>query len=272
MNRMPYSIRFFIGMALLSLMVSCKSQFEKIRTSGDPELLYKEALNFYQEKEYQKAQTLFELIITSFRGKKEGEDIYFKYAYTFYYLEDYILATHYFKTFAQTYGVSPLREEAEFMSAYSNYQLSPTFRLDQEYTLKAIEELENFVTLYPESKRVEECNRLIDEMRSKLEQKAYEEGKLYFNIRQYQSAINSFENLLKDFPETDNAEQVRYMIFRSSFLRAENSILERRKERYEETQNLITEFLQKYAKSSYRKELESARDQIVQKIKQLNNV
>ncbi len=272
MKYMKHTAYILFSIALLALTSSCKSEFEKIRSTGDPQVLYEKAQAYYQEKEYQKAQTLFELIISSFRAKKEGEEIYFKYAYTFYYLQDYILASNYFKTFAQTYSVSPLREEAEFMSAYCNYQLSPSFRLDQQYTLTAIAELENFISLFPESKRVEECNRLIDEMRAKLEKKAYEEGKLYFHVRQYQSAMNSFENLLKDFPETGQVEEIRYMIYRSAYLRAENSIIEKRRERFEETRKLIDEFLYRFPKSGYKKELEAVREQISVKIKLLENV
>jgi outer membrane protein assembly factor BamD len=265
-------VRIFFSIAMFSLLVSCKSEFEKIRTSGDPELLFQKALVYYGQEEYQKAQLLFELIISSYRGRQEGEELYFKYAYTFYHLENFLMANYYFKNFIQTYPLSPQREEADYMAAYAHYQLSPVFRLDQSFSLKAIDDMENFVALYPQSSRVSECNRIIDVLRAKLEKKAFEEGKLYFNLRQYQSAVNTFENLLKDFPETGNDEEVRYMIFKSAILRAENSILERRKERYEEAMKMCDEFLKRYAKSTYRKELETSREQIEQKIKQLNNV
>lgn len=265
-------VRLFFSFALLSLLVSCKSEFEKIRTSGDPELLLQKANAYFEQQEYQKAQLLYELIIGSYRGRQEGEELYFKYAYTFYHLENFMMANYYFKNFIQTYPLSPQREEADFMAAYSHYNLSPVFRLDQSYTLKAIDDMENFVALYPQSERVAECNRIIDALRQKLEKKAFEEGKLYYNLRQYQSAVNTFENLLKDFPETANDEEVRYMIFKSAILRAENSILERRKERYEEALRMCDEFLRRYAKSGYRKELETSKEQILQKIKQLNDV
>ena len=155
---------FFIAFVGMSLLLSaCKSEFEKIRSSGEVDRIYTKALEYYDQEEYQKAQSLFELIISSYRGKKEAEEIYFKYAYTYYYLEQYILASYYFKNFSNTYGASDLREEADFMSAYSNYQLSPTFRLDQSYSASAIEGFQLFVNTYPNSSRVEECNRLIDE-------------------------------------------------------------------------------------------------------------
>ena len=267
----PLSRIIFVLTSIL-LLSACKSDFEKIRTSGDPELLLQKSLDYYKEEEYQRAQLLFELILSSYRGRQEGEELFFKYAYTFYHLENYMMGNYHFKTFSQTYPLSPQREEADFMAAYCHYQLSPVFRLDQSYSLKAIDDMENFVALYPQSSRVAECNRIIDDLRVKLEKKAFEEGKLYFKIQQYQSAVNTFENLLKDFPETSNDEEVRYMVYRSAFLRAENSILEKRRERDEEALKVCVEFLKRYPKSSYRKELEAAQVQIQQRIKQLNDV
>ena len=142
----------FVGMSLL--LSACKSEFEKIRSSGDVSRIYTKALEYYEQQEYQRAQSLFELIISSYRGKKESEEIYYKYAYTYYHLGQYILASYYFKNFSNTYGASSLREEADFMSAYSNYQLSPTFRLDQTYTNQAIDGFQLFVNTYPNSSRV----------------------------------------------------------------------------------------------------------------------
>lgn len=256
MKRIRLNNLFFWSFAVLLLGLSaCKSEFEQIRTSGDGEVIYKKALEYYEVEEYQKAQTLLELAINNYRGKREAEDIYYKYAYTYYYLGRYILASYYFRNFVQTYGASDLREEADFMAAYSNYQLSPSYRLDQTYTEKAIDELQLFINTYPTSERVEECNSLINEMRLKLEKKAFEEGRLYLDLRHYQSAVHSFENMLKDFPETTNAAQVRYLIIRANYLFAENSVATRQSERYQETVDLATEFLDRYASTAFADEV-----------------
>ncbi len=240
----------FLTISLLASS-SCKSEFEKIRASGDTELIYQKALEYYEAEDWQRAQTLFELIISAFRGRPELEDLYFKYAYTYFHLGRYVLANYYFSNFSNTFPHSAKREEADFMAAYSFYQLSPSYRLDQSYTLKAIDAFQLFVNTYPDSPRVPECNRLIDQMRLKLERKAYDAAQLYFNLRDYQAAIVSFENLLKDFPETRNAEHVRYMLVRSAFLMAENSIYEKQQERFRQTLEYAHNFLNKYRDSAY---------------------
>lgn len=265
-------MRYTLFLFLAGLLMSCQSEFEKVRTSGDPELLYKSALAYYEEGSYQKAQSLLELVISSYRGQKEAEDIYFKYAYTYYYLENYILSSYYFKNFSQTYPTSELREEADFMSAYSNYQLSPTYRLDQSYTDQAIQEFQLFVNTHPNSERVDECNRLIDEMRDKLELKAMEEGKLYFDLRNYEAAVQVFENLLKDFPDTDRVEEIRYRIVRSYFLLAENSVVTRQPERYQQVIELSAEYLERYNESEYLDEIAAMQEMSDNKLNNLENV
>lgn len=260
-------------LAIISIsLASCKSEFEKIRTSGDVDRIYTKAMAYYEAEEYQKAQALFEIIISSYRGKREAEDIYFKYAYTYYHLEQFILAAYYFKNFSTTYGTSELREEADFMSAYANYQLSPTFRLDQQYTIEAIEGFQLFVNTYPNSDRVEQCNKLIDAMRAKLELKAYKAAELYYDLEDYQAAIQSFENVLKDFPDTQNRVEIGYMIIRSSYLLAKNSFVEKQKERFTDAVERASEFMERYGDSRYADEVQKMYEQSTDQLKELENV
>ncbi|MEO1257939.1 MAG: outer membrane protein assembly factor BamD [Bacteroidota bacterium] len=260
----------FAVLALLFLG-SCKSEYEKIRASGDTELIHKKAFELYEQEEYLRAQTLFELIIPAYRGRPELEKIYFTYAYTYYYMNKFILANYYFKTFAATFPTSEYKEEAEFMVAYASYQLSPSFRLDQTYSAKAIEEFENFVNTYTQSERVKECNRLIDELRLKLEHKTFVEGQLYYDLRQYQAAIAVFENLLKDFPETNNAEQIRLLIAKSSYEMASNSVFTKQEERFRKTVGYAQDYLAKFSDSKNKNEVQTIYDNSVKNLKSITN-
>ena len=266
-----FKIALFGLLSVLFTGTACKSEFETIRASGDAEKIYERAEKYYAEGEWFKAQTLYELIIGSYRGKKELEDIYLKYAYTYFNLEKYILAAYYFQNFSNTFTNSRPREEADYMSAFSNYKLSPTFRLDQTYTDKAIAELQIFVNTYPESDKVELSNNLIDEMRKKLERKAFEQGKLYSDLRQYQAATQSFENMLKDFPETTIAEEVRFRIIEAAFLLAENSVVDKQEERYREVTKRSDRFLQRYPNSEFFNDVTVFNKKSDKKLKSINN-
>lgn len=245
--------------SLLFLVGACKSEYERVRTGGNPEVILAKAFEYYEKEDYQKAQSLFELVMSNIKGTPKAEKASFCYSYTHYHLKEYLLSAFYFKNFANTYTNSQFREEAAFMSAYSNYKLSPTYRLDQSNSQQAIEEFQLFVNLFPKSERVQQCNNLIDELRRKLEEKAFGEGELYYNLKQYQSAVISFDNLLRDYPESPDAERVRYLIAKASYLLSENSVVEKKQDRYNETMTRCDDFLEKYPKSKYAKEIRDTR-------------
>lgn len=261
-------ILFFIGLATMG----CRSEFEAIRTSGDPEAILKQADKYYEEEEYQRAQTLYELSIAPFRGKAEAEQIAYRYAYTYYYTRQFVLASYYFKNFATTYGNSSLEEEADFMSAYSNYELSPVYRLDQSYSVKAIEGFEEFANRYPDSERVAQANLLIDEMRAKMELKDFESAKLYMDLRRFESAQRSFENVLKDYPETARAEEIRYLMAKAQYQYASLSFAARQYDRYQKAIELIENFIGRYPDSDFVEELNGYLKKSNSELKRLENV
>lgn len=249
---MKYSI-IFIGFLAL-IMASCKSEFEALRNSNNPERIYREANKYFDKKEYEKAIALYDIIIQFYRGRQEAEDLFFKYAYAHYHVADYILASTYFKNYAGTFSNSPNKEEAEYMSAYSNFRLSPNYKLDQTYTLKAIEGFEQFINAYPNTERALQANAMIDRMRVKLEQKSFEQGNLYYKIGQYQAAMTSFQSTMRDFPESPRLEEIRFLILKSSYILAANSIFERQEERFNETIAHFNQFVKKHPDSKYMKE------------------
>jgi outer membrane protein assembly factor BamD len=156
------------------------------------------------------------------------------------------------------------------MSAYSNYQLSPSFRLEQSQTLAAIQGFQDFVNRYPTSIRVAECNRLIDEMRAKLEDKAFASAELYYDIGEYEAAIQSFENMLRDFPDTDRVEYVRFTVLRAAYQFAEKSVYERRQERYEQAIEKYMDFTRKFPNSDYQAQVKDIYTDCQEQIKNLN--
>lgn len=262
---------YFPFLVFIILISSCRSEFENVRISNDPTKILAQADAYFDQGEYYKAQTLYEMIIPSFRGRAQAEDIYYKFAYTHYHQNNFILASHYFKNFATTYTNSDKREEADFMASYSNYQLSPTYKLDQSYSAKAIDGFQLFLNTYPESERVDQCNALIDEMRTKLERKAYEVGKLYYKLKQYSSSMSSFESVLKDYPETPKSEEIRYLIAKSSFILAENSVYLKKEERYLDAIEKSELFLKKHPNAEKESEINTFITKSNKEINKLKN-
>ncbi|MDP9048065.1 MAG: outer membrane protein assembly factor BamD [Bacteroidota bacterium] len=248
----------FFSCALILLILalgSCKSKYEKLRASNDNAKKYAEAIKLYNKKEYSKALGLFEGLVTRYRGQEQAEDLYYYYAYTNYKLKDYTSARYHFKTFADTYPSSPRAEECRFMWGYCFYLDSPIFSLDQENTSKAIESLQLFINLYPKSDRVAEASKLIQNLRDKLEQKAYANAKLYLTIGDYQAATIAFNNTLRDYPDTKYAEELEFLTAEAQYLYAQHSREDYQVDRYNQAIVYANQFIEKYPASKYLKQI-----------------
>jgi len=219
---------------IVSAGISC-SQYQKTLKSDNLEYKFEQATKYYEEGEYYKAMTLYEELIGLYRGLGKAEEIYYYYAYCNYYLEDYIMAGFYFKNFVKTYPNSKHAEGSMFMSAYCFYLNSPVPSLDQTSTYRAIDELQLFANRYPKSEKVAECNDLIDILRDKLETKAFNNSKLYFHLKEYKASIVSFNNVIKDYPDTRFKEESLFFILKSNYLLAINSVDSKKKDRLNET-------------------------------------
>ena len=229
------TLYIIFSVSILLILTSCSRDFDKLLKSDDYGLKLSKAYEYFEAEDYYRAQTLFEQARPFYRGTKELEKIYFHYAYTQYYQEKYILSAYYFKDFYKNYPNSEYAEESQYMAAYSNYEMSPNHKLEQSTTAQAIDGFQLFVNSYPNSDRVERCNILIDELRAKLEKKAIATADLYYKLREYQAATQSYQNVLQDYPDTRAAAQIRIQILKASYELALNSVDSKKEERLEDT-------------------------------------
>jgi len=250
-----------IGILLL-LSAGCKSKFEQIRTSNNIAQKYQEAVRYYQDGKYSKALVLFDDLTQRYRGQAEAEDLYYYIAYTNYRLKDYTAARFHFQDFTSYYANSPRAEECRFMAAYCYYLEAPRPSLDQEYTYRAIDALQLFINLYPDSERAEESAKLIAELRDRLETKAFANAKLYLDMGlmdDYRAAVIAFDNALRDFPDTKYAEEMEFLSIKAQYLYASNSTLRRQEERFGEMLDMYHRFVASHPESKFMKEAEALR-------------
>jgi outer membrane protein assembly factor BamD len=251
------TLYFFVLIAISTLLFSCKGSYQRLLKSSDYEMKYKKAVEYYEKKDYTRALPLLEELVTVMRGTARAEKIHYYFAQTNYAIEDYLLASYHFKDFARTYPQSQWVEEATFLSAFCFYLTSPPYSLDQANTISAIQEMQVFINLYPQSSHLPECNQIIDKLRLKLENKAFDISKLYYNTTNYQAAIVAFQNFLKDFPDSKYREEAGFLQLKSSHLLAINSIESKMPERMKSTQDLCEKYLDNYPKGKYHSAAES---------------
>ena len=249
---------FFCLSLLIFLSTSCK--FQKLLKSDDNEKKYAMALQLYNEKDYSRALQLFDQLMGVMRATDKAQKIYYNQAYCYYYSKDYTMASYYFKRFSSNFPNTREAEECTFMSAYCNCLNSPEYSLDQTTTHDAIKELQAFINTYPESKRIPECNDLIDKMREKLETKDFKIAQLYYRMDDYLAAITSFNNILKDYPDTQKKEEILFLIFKSYNKYAVQSIDWKKKERIMKAFTAYNDFATLYPSSQFIAEAKSMKE------------
>ncbi|HOY38693.1 MAG: outer membrane protein assembly factor BamD [Bacteroidales bacterium] len=252
---MKKRLLYLVLAVVVVITVSC-SEYQKLLKSDNYELKYTKAVDYFGKGDYYRCMTLLDELSSVYRGRAEAEDIHYMMAQCYFNNEEYNMAAYYFKTFSEVFPVSRKVEECDYMAAYCFYLLSPGPTLDQTFTLRGIQELQLFLNRYPQSERRDSVNILVDNLYLRLETKAYNNAKMYFDIGDFKAAITSLKNVLIDYPDTQFREQAMYYIVKSAYYLAENSVEEKKKQRYKDTVEYYQSFVDRYPESRYVKEVE----------------
>ncbi len=232
------------------MLIAC-SEYQKALKSTDPEFKYEKAVAYFDKNDFMRATSLFDEVTSYYRGTERSELILNYLARSYMGQKDYFTASEYYKTYIRTYPKGKFIIDARFMVGYCYYLDSPDARLDQTATKDAINSFQEFLDIHPDSDRVPEVNKLLDELMNKLAYKELLSARLYYNLgnylgNNYLSAVVVAQNTLKDFPSNDYREELSFIVLESKYQQAVQSIEEKKIERYrdaiDEYYNFINEF------------------------------
>ena len=255
---------FFLG-----TMFSC-SDYQKLLNSDNASEKYKQAEVFYNSGEYRKANRLLEQIIPKYRGKPQAQRIIFFFAESYFQIKSYNLAAYQYENFVKSFPKSDRIQEASFKAAKSYYYQSPTFSLDQEETYTAIEKLQVFINLYPNSEYSSEANQMISELQVKLEKKDFEIAKQYYTIRDYRAAIKTNDNFIASFPGTKFREEALFTKFISLYEIAINSVIYKKEDRLKELQQQFNLILRYYPDTVFKEDIDDKMKKINSELEKFN--
>jgi outer membrane protein assembly factor BamD len=255
---MPIS-RLTVLFLLVSTLIlgSCASGYQRLLKSTDVNKKYEAAVKYYDKGDFFRAGTLLEDLIPLLKGRPEAEKAQFYFANTNYKQRNYVLSAFYFKSFTDTYPNSEYSEEASYLHAKSLFLDSPSYELDQTNTVSALESIQDFLNRYPESKFKAETENMSQELQRKLENKAFESARLYYQLRYNQAAVVALTNFQLSYPASAYAEQAAFLRLSAQYAWAKESIESKQRERYLDAVSFYQQFLDTYPKS---KNLKAAQD------------
>jgi outer membrane protein assembly factor BamD len=248
---------FFLLLVVLTLF-SC-SNYQKLLKSDDAELKYTKAVEYFNKGDFMRASTLFDAIANYYKGTERSETVLNYLAKSYMGQKDYYSASEYYKTYVKTYPKGKYVIESKYMIGYCYYLDSPDARLDQTATYNAITAFQEFLDVYPESDKVQQVNKLLDELNNKLAYKAYLNCKLYYDLgnylgNNYESAVITAQNALKKFPSTSYREDLLMLILNSKYEQALQSFEDKKVERYHNTIDEYYNYINEFPNGKYRKQ------------------
>ncbi len=249
-------LRFF-SMLILALLLGSCSGYYKLLKSDDAIAKYEAAMEFYANKKYEKAITMFDSAMPTLVNTTREDTMLYTLGKAYYESGDFNSAGEVMNEYRKRFPRSTNTHEAEYIYAMSFYFLSPDVEKDQSATRRAISAFGEYLNRYPQSKYTPEIQRLNEELNDKLYYKRFLNASLYYKLGHYRSAVTSLRAVLKENPETPYQEEILYLITKSWYDYARNSITSRQLDRYLNTIDAYYNFRSAFATSElYDKELE----------------
>lgn len=243
------------GMLLAMLATGCGGMTGILR-SGNPELIYDKAMEFYAAGKWSRASTLFDGIQHIYDGSPREDSIAFFNARCKYKARDYDAAAEQLDQFRRKFGRSVFIEDAEGMFAMCFYHMSPGPTRDQTMTGRARMAIHEFLSRYPDSEQVETFRQIDAELLQRQHDKAFTNAYTYYKIGRYKSAIVALRNALKAYPDSNHREEIMYLTVVTSYKLADNSVESKQIDRYLSMLDSYYSYIEEYPDSEHRRELD----------------
>ena len=239
---------------LLVLAAGCGSSSDT--TTFTPESRFAAAKALFDDEDYEEAIREFNIITLQYQGSAVAADAQWYLAESRFIREEYLLAQFEFNAFRTSYRANARVPEAQYKIGLCFYYLSYPWRLDQDYTKKAIDELQAFVEYYPAHELAVDAEAKIRELTNRLAQKQYETANLYASMQYYKAALLSYDVIIEKYHDTDWAplatvEKAEVLLSRL---------------RYREAEQLVNDFLKKYPDSVLRRRAENVKAKVASEL------
>ena len=180
----------------------CAENVFNLSQSNTPREMFDMGRNYFYQEDYGSSQIVFEQLTRLNVVAEYSDSARYLLGEAHYFQKNYILAQSEYDRMISNFPSSDLVIDAKYKSALCFYELSPSQKYDQDYTLKAIAAFEAFLT-DPRSQTDEEIfnqtNDRLFELHQKLAEKDLKSAQLYRRMREYNSAIYYLDDAMADY-------------------------------------------------------------------------
>lgn len=232
-------------LSAIFLLIQCSGGVDTTKFSPSQHFEY--AKNLFNEEDYEIAIKEFQSILLQYPGNAITDDTQYLLGMCYFNRGEYLLAAYEFGKLIRDIPASEYLSDSQFNLAKSYFLLSPNFQLDQEYTLKAIDQFQAFIDFFPSSPKVQEAEESIKVLNDKLAKKEFNNAFIYERMDYKNAAIKYYEKIVDTYHDTDYAPIALY-----------NKIkLEIEMKKVSDARNDISKFLSRYPDNDKSNELQN---------------
>jgi len=199
-----------LSVGILFLLLSCTSSPPPGKLDAEDQFLL--ARERFDGRKFEEAQQEFQKLIWNYPGSDYIDDAQYYLADCYRNLGDYPTAIVEYRRLLRNYSQSPLASSAQYHLALCYFEQSLPSHLDQDFTQKAIQELEFFLEEYPHSALFPQATELMLKARTKLARKGYDNARLYLKMNSFEAAIIYIEEILEEYGDTKWAVDAQYLM------------------------------------------------------------
>ena len=258
--------KFFIPIILFAAIVfsGCAHEFNQVYKSQDYAYQYEYAKEAFANGKYSQAISLLQGLVTFQKGTDNAEESLYMLAMAQYCDQDYEGAAMTSKKYRQSYPKGIYAPIAAFYIGESLYMSTPEPRLDQTQTVNAISAFQEYLDIYPDAKLKNTAQDRLFELQDKLVRKELYSAQLYYNLgtyfgnctsggSNYEACIITSQNAINDYPYNSYREDFALLIMKSKFELAQQSVEEKKMDRYRDAEDECYGFINEYPESKNKK-------------------
>lgn len=250
----------YMALCAVWLLSGCAHEFNQVYKSDDYAYKYEYAKECFANGKYVRAITLLESLVTVQKGTENAQESLYMLAMAQYLSKDYDSASATFKKYYTSYPKGTFAEMAKYYVGQSLFMSTPEPRLDQTQTVAAIAAFQEYLDIYPEAMMKHEAQQRLFDLQNKLVQKELLNAQLYYNLgtyfgnctnggNNYEACIITAQNALKDYPYSSFREDFALLVMKSKYELAEQSVEEKKLERYIDAEDECYGFINEYPES-----------------------
>ena len=247
----------FKGIILLALffllLAGCARKGKEMKTiQGDPEILYKQGLALFNQRDYAEALKKFDQLKSNFPDSPPyAVWTELKVADCHFLKKEYVEALADYEEFKK---IHPTHEEmpyVQFQIGMSYFNQMRTPDRDQTPTKKALSSFEYLIANYPPSLFTQKAKERIGICKERLADHEFVIGNFYYVRGKFQAAAGRFEGLLAGFPKNPGEDTTLFLLGKSYLEIGEEG----------KARGAFDRIVAEYPKSSHFKEAKSILDQ-----------